>query len=307
MKPITPFFLALWLGLPIAVGALVSTRIHRETTDLQVELAALKERAAFLERSAALPPRAASRAEMAEPVLVIPRASPERVELDRALKLLQSRPAATSSLKQDLEDELAVNSHPGRNYYRKLLYDPEYAQAVGVLQRQRSERRFGRLFAALNLPPEKQAKLEDILVERFMIKEDVAGLASDVDLDQRRALKTTAMRDLKGRIVDELGAEVAKKVKEYSFTYELREAVDRLETRLGYTATPLQPAQYDQVFALLIRVVGPKVTTQYWDMPDLVLTQATTVLSAPQLNLLKQIQEEQRSLALSHDLKVGGR
>jgi cellulose synthase/poly-beta-1,6-N-acetylglucosamine synthase-like glycosyltransferase len=231
------------------------------------------------------------------------------------LMLSQQKGGSTAKSSSSLLDQPSAT----QLYFPQLLRDPAYHNAVSVLEKQQIEGKFGRLFAALNLSPSDQGQLEDFLTEKKMARDDAesailvsSNRASPIAIDPHTleaeiaARSSDPIKAIGWDIYKTLGPQVAHSVSAYGGIAQFYNLADEMETRLSDTSTPLQPDQADQVVGLLIQALGAKVYTGFSPVPDIVITQAATVLSPPQIDVLKQIQQERvaESQALKSDESV---
>jgi hypothetical protein len=179
-----------------------------------------------------------------------------------------------------------------RPYFPQLLGNPDYDKAASILMKQIVEEKYGRLFATLQLSPGDQDKLADLVAQRDMLREDAVGLMGrDVDPALRAAVNNPTAREISSEIRTTFGAKVAQQVQTYAGLVQFYTVTDAMEARLSFTPTPLQPAQADQLVGMLSGALG-RISTKYFEVPDSVVEQSASVLSAPQIAVLRQLQEE---------------
>jgi hypothetical protein len=171
---------------------------------------------------------------------------------------------------------------------------PLYHTAMSALAKQHVEKRYGRLFAALALRPAAQDQLENLLAQRQMANE-----RAEID-----AANSKTVKYINNEIRSAFGLRVAHAISAYDGIAQFYRATDEMQVLLSHTPTPLQPAQADQLVTLLVQALGPKVYTSYWAVPDSVITQAASILSAPQIEILKQIQQKHEARIEARNIRL---
>lgn len=241
----------------------------------------------------------------------------------------ESSPTATAS--EEPESVLPMDSRPeeteiltesptnnrGRfdraafgNRMQALMADPEYAHAFQQQQRARLDGRYADLFAQLNLPPATLSKLQDLLVEKQNAARDVfmaareEGLGGRENRDQLRELVQMTQAEIDAQIQSTIGDQNYAALKQYEETGPQRVVVERLESRLSYSSTPLNAAQA-QALTMILSETAPAAATNRAGSRDFgaaqggvtitddTITRAQAVLSADQLQSLVTLQAEQ--------------
>lgn len=197
-----------------------------------------------------------------------------------------------------------VQNSSDRPYFPQLMGDPAYARVVAILVRQEVEKNYGRLLDELALDPSKQAALEELLTQRMLAREDAAGLLGPGVPDvERFAAKAETVQSVNAAIRAAFGPQVWQQVRAYDGLYRYYGVLDELQAQLSYTTAPLQAVQYNQVAGLLVRALGPRMTTVYWAVPDEVMTQAQSILAPGQIEALQRIQVLQRANIRDRDAR----
>lgn len=198
------------------------------------------------------------------------------------------------------------------NRMQELMADPEYAQAFQKQQRARLDGPYADLFARLNLPPATLNALQNLLVEKQNAARDVfmaareEGLGGRENRDQLRELLQLTQDEIDAQIAETIGEQNYETLKAYESTGPQREVVDRLESRLSYSATPLNDAQAQALTTILAETTTPTnsgrgntgnfgVSRGSVSITDETITRAQGVLSADQLDSLVALQEEQQA------------
>jgi hypothetical protein len=182
-----------------------------------------------------------------------------------------------------------IHSHLNEGFRLQL-----YHTAMSARAKQDIEKKYRRLFVTLALRPAAQDQLENLLAQRQMAKE-----MAEID-----AANSKTVKFINNEIRSALGLRVAHAISAYDGIAQFYSAADEMQVRLSHTPTPLQPAQADQVVGLLVQALGPKVYTNCWAVPDIVITQAASVLSAPQIIVLKQIQKEHEARIEARNIRL---
>lgn len=206
----------------------------------------------------------------------------------------------------------------------KLAANPEFLNALGVYQEGSLDARFAELFRKLNLTGEELARIKRLLAEKENAEFDVYAIGETV---QDAPLSTeelrSTVREVRMQVEDELrlslGAERYELYREYVHTLPQRTTVAQLEQRLSYSSTPLTPGQSEAMVRVLAANAAPKEAvlvapsavlagTEAMESVPVVRQNAISavvsesammesqhVLSAAQMDALRQIQFEQHS------------
>lgn len=209
----------------------------------------------------------------------------------------------------------------GLNRWNEMLGNPEFARAFALQQRGRLDARYGDLFKRLNLPPAQLERLKDLLTDRQTVWADVmaaareAGLNGRENRDELRQLAQQAQAEIDAHITATIGPDGFAQLQQFERTQPQRAAVNQLEQRLSYTGTPLQPAQADQLIAILSETAaagGTPGATAVQAPPhrpgtnglitDAALLRAQGVLAPAQIEALRDLQAEQQAQRAMGDL-----
>lgn len=230
-------------------------------------------------------------------------------------------PAVTESSPDPAELEVATapidpitpsfaNAEPaarGPRFGRRdaLMENPEVQRLMMIQRKAGLDDRYAGLFKALNLRPEQLEQLKELLVERMTVRNDVMGAARSQGLNPRTdrdaiaALVTNGEAEVDAAVRGLIGDAAYSQYQDYERTQPLRATVDRLEQRLSYSSTPLSAEQSAAMLSILDRTGAAAAPTigRVGAVPDVAIEQARGVLAAPQLEALRQLQEEQRAQA----------
>lgn len=242
------------------------------------------------------------------------------------------------------------NDGPGRRDFSDLpgrvmafMDNPEMQRMVAITQRANLDGRFSALFKSLRLSPADLEKFKNLLVEKQSSAMDVMaaaraqGLSGRENAGELRQMVRDSQAEVDESIRATLGEAGFAQYKNFEQTLPQRTVVNQLDQRLSYSSTPLNPQQSEQLVQILAqnapansrananaaaavfvgaetvaggagaRVVmgggGNRITDQ-------AVTQAQGVLSAPQVEALRQLQQEQQAQAqLAQQMRnnMGGR
>ncbi len=183
--------------------------------------------------------------------------------------------------------------------FQELMDDPTFARAFQLQQRSRLDSRYADLFAQLNLPPATLAKLQALLIERQNTTRDVFLAAREEgfgrgDGQQLRELVDITQQEIDAEIRATIGEQNFAQFEQYQQTGRQRQLVGQLESRLSYTATPLNAAQSQALTTILAdtSVSGDRGRGTAIISED-ALVRAQAVLAPDQLAALTALQEEQ--------------
>lgn len=232
-----------------------------------------------------------------------------------------ARPAAVAeTAASDIEAAPAEPAQGGRQRgggdnranFAALMANPEFAKAMSVQQRAFLDARYADLFKKLNLSPEQLEQFKSLLVERQSARMDVMVAARENGLDPRenrdelRKMTAEAQAEVDATIKTALGESVYNAYQTFENTQSQRALVKQLDTRLGYSSTPLSSTQSD--FLVTALAAGSTATADQggggpgnWGggsratITDEVVQQAQSVLTPDQLSALKQLQIEQQA------------
>lgn len=226
----------------------------------------------------------------------------------------------TSTIEEEISEESEdrrPNNDRGRfdranfgSRMQALMADPAYAQAFQTQQRARLDGPYAELFAKLNLPPDALNQLQNLLIEKQNAARDVfmaareEGLGGRENREQLREVLQLTQDEIDAQIRETIGEQNYAALKNYEETGPQRALVDQLESRLSYSATPLNSAQAEALTAILAETTtatgsGRSSPRGFGgggnsvDITDEAVTRAQGVLSADQIESLVALQEEQ--------------
>lgn len=209
---------------------------------------------------------------------------------------------STGERAEDTETEsLPVDPSKVAQARRAIMAKPSYQRAVQLKQDAWVEEKYGALFAQLQLDPAKLNNLRRLLLDRRFASRDVRMVAEELGLGaeqnaELRKLSEENRLEIDAEIQAMLGEQGYGKLSAYEGTVNQRAIIDRLESRLSYSQSPLNAAQNQALYDLFspsgsgASGAGPN---RVWSLTEDSLTQAQAVLSAEQLEVLQILMEEQ--------------
>lgn len=253
-------------------------------------------------------------------------AEKRRAELEKQLegKALTGRDAdsATSNPAEAfpvVPNAQVANRGSGRNRFAAMLEQPEVQRLMAVQQKAALDSRYAALFKRLALTPDQLEKLKNLLVEKSTAMADVMMAAREQGINPRqdreafRQLVDGAQAEIDTAIRGTLGESGFAQYQDYERTLPQRSIVEQLEQRLSYSSTPLTSDQSNQVLAILASTqpapnaasgaeinlgrgpLGPFIGRGSTSITDQAVQQSAGVLAAPQIEALRQLQQEQQA------------
>lgn len=186
-----------------------------------------------------------------------------------------------------------------------FIETPEVQRLMMIQRKAGLDVRYAALFKSLNLRPDQLDRFKELLVERMSVRNDVMGAARSQGLNPRsdrdaiNALVRQGEAEIDASIRGLIGDASYSQYQHYERTQPLRATVNQLEQRLSYSSTPLSPEQSAAVLSILDRNGGAASPGlgRIGLVTDTAIEQARGVLAAPQLEALRQLQQEQRAQA----------
>ncbi len=213
----------------------------------------------------------------------------------------------------------------GRANFAALMDNPEIQRLVATQQKAALDARYAALFKSLNLTPQQLDQFKNFLVEKSTAMMDVLSAARAQGINPRtdpagfRQLVTSAQTEIDDNIRSTLGDAVFSQYQQYEQTLPQRALLSQLDQRLSYSSTPLTGDQSNQLMQILAATAtvppsnnGPRafigaagavlgtggaMAGPHATITDATVSQAAGVLAGPQVDALKQIQQEQQSQA----------
>jgi hypothetical protein len=178
--------------------------------------------------------------------------------------------------------------------------DPEVRRLMAIVQKGQIVQRFAGLFRELKLSPEKLAEFENLMVERQNAATDVLIAASQQginplqDPQQFQQMVRDAQGEIDQKIQVALGPDDYSQFQTYQQTQNQRGTVNQLQQNLSFTDTPLSDDQKTQM-TQIISQSAPAGQAGGGAINDNTIALAQGVLSAPQLDALRSIQQLQQA------------
>jgi len=195
------------------------------------------------------------------------------------------------------------------------MNNPEAQRLMAEQIRSQIEKRYAALFPKLNLTPEQLSKFEDLLIDRQTAPMDVLSAANDQGVSNPQdfmKLVESAQADIDGQIKTALGDANFGQFQDFQQNQAAQNMVNQLKSNLTKTDTPLTPDQSAQLAQLMAHssspsgggtpfggAGGPQIT------PD-IITQSQGFLSAPQVQALQQIQQQQQTAQRLRQIMLQG-
>jgi hypothetical protein len=204
-----------------------------------------------------------------------------------------------------------------------MMERPEVQRLMAMQQRASLDGHYASLFKGLALSPDQLDKFKDLLVEKRTSMLDVMAAAREQGINPRSdpeafsKLVAHAQAEIDSNIRATIGDSGFSQYQNYEKTMPQRAVVDQLEQRLSYSSTPLTPQQSEQMVSILASTAparnnatntlraafgnGAVITTAFGGnssrITDAAVNQSLGVLAGPQLDALKQLQQEQQAQA----------
>lgn len=220
-------------------------------------------------------------------------------------------------------DQPRGNRRNGPGNFMAMMDRPEVQRMVALQQKAALDSRYSSLFKELALTPDQLDKFKDLLVEKRTAMMDVMAAAREQGINPRSnpeafaKLTKDAQAEIDANIRSTLGETGFSEYQNYEKTIPQRNVVNQLEQRLSYSPTPLTSQQSDQMIAILAATTKsssnangvPAPLTQIGNglaatfgsggtrITDATISQAVGVLAAPQVDALRQLQQEQQAQA----------
>ena len=213
----------------------------------------------------------------------------------------------------------AGSARPGGGLVSNVLdrmNDPEVQKLMAEQIRAQIERRYAKLFAQLNLPPDKLEQFKNLLVDRQQSAMDVLTSANEQGLTDPRdfqKLVESSQADIDGQIKAAIGDDDYTQYQGFQQTQAVRGVVNQLQDNLRSSAAPLTAAQSDQLTQVMTQGRTPAAGSGNLNgnnppalITDDAITQAQGFLSTPQVQALQQLQQQQQSQRRLQQLMLQG-
>ncbi len=207
--------------------------------------------------------------------------------------------------------------------FANMAGNPEFQKLMSIQMKGRIVQTYAALFKTLNLSPEQLTQFEGLLADKQQAMMDVMQAAREQGVNPRsdpdgfKTLVNQAVAQSDATIQQALGDAGFQQYQQYQQSLPERNTVNTLQQSLSYTQTPLTDDQANQLIGLLQQTQpqhagnGTAGTTNGGDggpgimalingggtakVTDESLTQASGVLSGPQIAALQQIQQQQQA------------
>jgi hypothetical protein len=207
-----------------------------------------------------------------------------------------------------------------RNGFLAVMNDPKVQKLMAIQQKGLLDAHYAALFKSLNLSPQQLDQFKDLLVQKQQALMDAITAAREQGINPRtdptafNEAISDAQASVDSQIQAALGDAGFAQYQQYVQTLPDRNTVNQLQQALSYTGTPLSDDQASQMIQLLASTSqrsgngavgtgggGPGAIlgggNQTARISDEAVTQASGVLSAPQIQALQQLQLQQKTQA----------
>jgi hypothetical protein len=195
------------------------------------------------------------------------------------------------------------------------MNDPEVQKLMAEQIRAQIERRYAKLFAQLNLPPDKLEQFKTLLVDRQQSAMDVLTSANEQGISDPRdfqKLVESTQADVDGQIKATLGEADYAQYQGFQQSQAARGVANQLQDSLRNSSAPLSSAQSEQLTQVMTqnRATAAAANLNGNNPPALItddtITQSQAFLSAPQVQALQQLQQQQQSQRRLQQLMLQG-
>ena len=248
---------------------------------------------------------------------------------DRIAALRGRRGANDGALAEGSEGgDAASQDGPGRRGgrfagWRAMADNPEFQRLLAIQAKARLSQTYGPLYKALNLSPDQLAQFQTLLADKQQAMMDVMAAAREQGINPRtdpdgfKSLMSQAVSQADANIQQALGDAAYQQYQQYQQTLPERNVVNSLQQQLSYTQTPLTDDEANQMISLLAQNqpqragngtagtgnggdAGPNPMSLMNGggtarVTNDAISQASGVLSAPQVAALQQIQLQQQA------------
>jgi len=251
----------------------------------------------------------------------------EKQRADLEAQLATQRKSQTHDEADAITPERGLGGRAnGRANFMAMMDRPEIQRLMALQQKAGLDSRYAGLFKALALTPEQLEKFKNLLVEKRTAMMDVMSAAREqginprTDPDAFQKLVADSQTEIDANIRSTLGDTDFAQYQSYEQTLPQRNTVSQLEQRLSYSSTPLTDAQSAQMVQIMaanappprtgangapapLTALGAGMAATLGNggpggrVTDADINQASGVLAAPQIDALKQIQQEQQAQA----------
>jgi hypothetical protein len=230
-------------------------------------------------------------------------------------------PADIAVQSQDEPDPLPMRPQPfvqsretggdaRRAQFRAMMDRPEVQRLMAIQQKSALDSRYAALFRNLSLTPDQLERFKELLVEKQTAASDVRSAAREQGMNGRedREALSKMVADTQAEIDENIRAALGEngfaQYENFEKTLPQRNLVNQLERRLSYSGTPLTNQQSEQMVAILASTPAGQTSGASGRPRDLrnpitdaTINQARGVLAGPQIDALRQLQQEQQAQA----------
>lgn len=207
--------------------------------------------------------------------------------------------------------------------WRAMADNPEFQRLLAIQAKARLSQTYGPLFKSLNLAPDQLAQFQTLLADKQQAMMDVLAAAREQGINPRtdpdgfKTLMAQSVAQSDANIQQALGDAAYQQYQQYQQTLPERNVVNSLQQQLSYTQSPLSDDAANQMISLLAQNqpqragngtagtgnggdTGPNPMSLINGggtarVTNDAVSQASSVLSAPQVAALQQIQLQQQA------------
>jgi len=245
-------------------------------------------------------------------------AEKSRTDLEAEVKSLRSQPAASRASSTRAQNPMAAAN--------AMFDNPNFQRVMATSMKGTLDQRYAALFRQLKLSPADLDKFKDLLVEKQMSSFDAVRLAQSGDPAAKPGDIAGVVNKVQGEMDDSirslLGEQGFQRFQEFNQNTASYSLLDQVERRLSYTNAPLQESQSESLLQILKATTQPPAIERgpggsamasfaqgfagsnpmlaamtQRPITDDTIESAKNVLSAPQIEVLRQLQAEQQNQA----------
>jgi hypothetical protein len=181
---------------------------------------------------------------------------------------------------------------PGGSTFRELMDDPEYARLTMVIWRYGMIGQNARRFQWAKIPPEKQEKLNELILDAGFSGADALMTAQENGLSAEEAwkIREKIVLGVEAEIQELLGRETYEQFQQGRFSSGANELLKSFETRLSYSDMPLTKEQSQQVYAAVVEAKIPHMLKP--EQLEPLIERAKSELNPAQLEAFRQVVTE---------------
>lgn len=216
--------------------------------------------------------------------------------LENQLETARSAPAAAADAAGRSLSESGVLGNAAAEYLGRME-DPEIRRLLDLIRMAGINRQNAAFYREARLAPAQLQRFQQLLLDRQNVANDVLLSAAGQGIDpmedpaEFRQMVQNAQADIDDQIKSLLGADTYAQYQAFQQGQGQRAVVNQLQADLSYTDAPLSAAQQTQMAQVLAQA-NPSGGAA---INDQTLSLAQGVLSAPQMQALRNLQDVQQA------------